>query len=125
MPNSNDSLRDQVDNLFDSARGVTSDVLDRLAAAEAGAGTGASYAGETCVVTAIRHGKANEIRVEVSADLTVKQLIETIGWTATNHTFKKKSNDGALAEVVNPAATKLGPGEHLIFASPKVAGGVR
>lgn len=77
----------------------------------------------TCLVQVVRQGKGDQ-NFEVGAKTTVKKLLDDNGYTLTGHTIKKSSNGSPAAEVSNPATCELGEGEHILFVTPKVQGGV-
>ena len=81
-------------------------------------------AGDTnmCVVSLIRSGKSDRV-VEVPTDTTVNDLMNTLGWPTTDHTFKRRVGPGQTVEITN-LTTGLGDGDHEIFVSPRVAGGI-
>lgn len=75
-----------------------------------------------CVVSLIRSGKSDRV-VEVPEDTNVNDLMNTLGWPTNDFTFKRRVGPGQTVEITN-LSTALGNGDHEIFVSPKVAGGV-
>ena len=78
---------------------------------------------EMCVVTLVQGGK-NDRCVEIPAMTTVSELVNSLGMDIKGLSFKKRLGPGVTTEITAPEESVLGPGQHEIFVTPKVIGGI-